>query len=66
MGLALPASEPVSVWTIEEVATYLRISRQKAYAMAASGELPTIRMGRSVRVRRDRLEAWLDQQSQAK
>ena len=54
----------VPLLTLEEVARMLRISRGKAYGMAASGELPIVRMGRSVRVRRDRLEAWLDERSQ--
>lgn len=49
--------------TVEEVARMLRISRGKAYSMAASGAIPTVRMGRSVRVRQDRLEAWLDARS---
>jgi excisionase family DNA binding protein len=56
------ATEPVLI-TVEEAGRLLRISRGKAYAMAASGELPTIRMGRSVRVRRDRMEAWLDERT---
>jgi PTS system nitrogen regulatory IIA component len=49
--------------TVDEVARYLRISIAKAYQMAARGELPTVRMGRTVRVRADRLEAWLDQRT---
>jgi excisionase family DNA binding protein len=56
------ATEPVLL-TVEEAARLLRISRGKAYSMATSGELPTVRMGRSVRVRRDRLDAWLDERS---
>lgn len=56
------SAEPALI-TVEEAARYLRISRGKAYAMAASGELPTVRMGRSIRVRRDRLEGWLDARS---
>jgi excisionase family DNA binding protein len=48
--------------TIEEAARYLRLSRAKVYSMAARGELPAVKMGRSVRVRRDRLDAWLDSQ----
>ena len=51
------------ILTVEEVSRLLRISRAKAYGLIASGELPSIRMGRSVRVRRDRLEAWLDDRS---
>ena len=49
--------------TIEEAARYLRLSISKTYGMAARGELPSVRMGRSVRIRRDRLDAWLDAQS---
>ena len=49
--------------TIEEAARYLRLSRAKVYQMAQRSELPSVRMGRSVRVRRDRLDAWLDEQS---
>jgi excisionase family DNA binding protein len=49
--------------TIDEAATFLRLSRGKTYQLAQSGELPTVRMGRSVRVRRDRLQAWLDERS---
>lgn len=55
-------SEPILI-TLEEAARLLRISRGKAYQMAARQELPVVRMGRSVRIRRDRLEAWLDEHS---
>lgn len=43
-----------------EVATVLGISRSKAYDMIASGELPSIRIGKYVRVPRARLYAWID------
>lgn len=62
MTLAVTTAEP-GLLTVDEAATYLRISRAKAYQMAASGDLPTIRMGRSVRVRRDKLADWLDERS---
>jgi excisionase family DNA binding protein len=45
--------------TVPEVAQRLRISRQRAYTMAQRGELPTVKFGRSVRVRPDALEAWI-------
>ena len=54
--------EPL-LMSLEETARLLRISRGKAYQMAATGELPVVRMGRSVRVRRDRLQAWLDERT---
>lgn len=54
-------TEP-AVLTIDEAAKYLRLSRAKTYQLAQHGELPCLHIGRSVRVRRDRLDAWLDAQ----
>jgi len=62
MTLHQPAAED-GLLTVDEAARFLRISRAKAYGMAQTGELPTVRMGRSVRIRRDRLAAWLDERS---
>lgn len=56
------ATEPLLI-SLEETARLLRISRGMAYKLAATGELPVVRMGRSVRVRRDRLEVWLDERT---
>ena len=58
-------AEPPLLLSLEETARLLQISRGKAYAMAKAGELPTVRMGRSVRVPRVRLEAWLDERTNA-
>ena len=54
--------EPL-MYRADEVATALRIGRSKAYAMMASGELPTVRLGRAVRVPRAALEAWIRAQT---
>ena len=35
---------------VEEAATYLGIGRQQAYAAVRSGQIPSIRVGRSWRV----------------
>jgi excisionase family DNA binding protein len=48
-----------AVLTIEEAAEILRIGRSAAYAAAKSGDLPTIRVGRLLRVPRYRLEQML-------
>lgn len=62
MTLAVTTAES-GLLTVDEVATYLRISRAKAYQLVAAGDLPSVRMGRSVRVRRDKLADWLDERS---
>ena len=51
---------------VEDAASVLSVGRSKAYAMAASGELPSIRIGRrSVRVPVAALEAWINERAAA-
>jgi excisionase family DNA binding protein len=52
------------VYTIEEAAKVLRIGRSAAYDAARRGDLPTIRVGRSLRVPRHRLDALLGIQNE--
>ena len=50
--------------SVPEVARLLRINRGRAYAMAADGSLPgVIRLGRTIRVDRERLIAGLQKAS---
>ena len=42
-------SEPLLL-RVADAAELIAVSRAKAYAMCASGELPTVRLGRSTRV----------------
>lgn len=48
-----------AVLTVEEAAAILRVSRSAAYAAAAAGQLPAVRIGRTLRVPRQALEALL-------
>ena len=56
------------VYTVEEAATLLRISRTLAYDAAASGELPTVRVGRRLLVQKaallKKLEAGQGQEAE--
>jgi excisionase family DNA binding protein len=45
---------------VPEVAKTLRIARSRAYELVAGGEIPSVRIGRSVRVSRRDLERWLE------
>ena len=47
----------------EEVARRLSLRRATVYLMMASGELPTFRKGRAVRVPARALEQWLEKQT---
>lgn len=50
---------PISL-TVEEAATILGIGRTAAYEAVKQGIIPHFRVGRHVRVGRDRLFAWID------
>ena len=43
----------------DEIADILKISLAKAYTMLQRGELPTVRIGRLVRVRQSDLEKYI-------
>jgi excisionase family DNA binding protein len=47
---------------VPEVAEVLRIARSRAYEWVANGEIPAVRIGRSVRVSRKELDHWLEGQ----
>lgn len=47
-----------------DVAALLNVGRTTVYALLASGDLPAVRIGRSVRVPRDGLEAWVHAQTE--
>ncbi len=49
---------------IEEAARYLSLGRSKTYQLVASGELPVVRIGRSVRVPAAALRRWVEQQAE--
>lgn len=61
--MALGTIEP-ELLTIEESAQILRIGRSRAYEMAEAGHMPgLIHMGRSLRVSKRRLLAWIEEQT---
>lgn len=45
---------------VPEVARVLRIARSRAYELVAEGEIPSVRIGRSVRVSRKELDRWIE------
>jgi len=56
----MKANELALLLRHEEAVSLLGISRSKVYAMLASGQLPSIRAGKSVRIPRAALERWID------
>ena len=53
-------------YTIDETASVLGISRTHAYRMAASGALPTVRLGSKILIPRRAIDEMLSGQHQPK
>lgn len=49
---------------IPEVAETLGIGRTKIYEMIATGELPTVRFGRAIRISVSTLQRWVEENEQ--
>ena len=59
-----PRSEPMpekfeKLLTVEEARKRLALGVTKTYSMITSGELPTLRLGRAIRIRESALNAWM-------
>jgi excisionase family DNA binding protein len=47
---------------LREVQQILGIGKTKGYELVATGAIPSVRIGRSIRVSRQELERWLEAQ----
>jgi excisionase family DNA binding protein len=54
------------ILTPKELAHYLRLNLQTVYRMVARGDIPTIRIGRTVRFRKSVIEDWLEGKTEFK
>jgi excisionase family DNA binding protein len=50
--------EDIAIMTVRDVANYLRLSEAKVYRLAKEGGVPSFRLGKSWRFRRDLLDEW--------
>jgi excisionase family DNA binding protein len=55
-------ARPLAV-RVSEAARLLDIGRSKCYELIRTGELPAIRVGKTIRVSLDALEAWVRRQA---
>jgi excisionase family DNA binding protein len=54
-------SEETSEWlTLANLSVWLKVSKTTAYQLVSSREIPSYRIGRSIRVRRKDVERWLE------
>ncbi|WP_417832563.1 helix-turn-helix domain-containing protein [Terasakiella sp.] len=50
------------IWTIKEVATYLKIKEKTAYALVAQGKILGFKVGGAWRFRRNEIDKWITEQ----
>jgi len=46
------------ILTVEEVATYLKVTERSIYSLLSRREIPAFKVGGTWRFRRDEIEAW--------
>lgn len=51
--------------TIKDVMRITKLGRTKVYELIRDGELPIVRLGRSIRIRRSALVAWIAEHEEA-
>jgi excisionase family DNA binding protein len=49
------------IWTVRDVAGYLRMSEAKVYRLVREQKMPVVRIGKTWRFRKDLLDRWLSQ-----
>ena len=48
-----------ALWTVREAAAFLRLGRNTVYEWAASGKLPSLRLGSRIRFQPSALRRWV-------
>ena len=56
-------SEKQEILTIEELSEYLRIPRSTLYKLCQEGRIPSQKVGRHWRFRKQTIDQWLDEKS---
>jgi len=61
-GGARSMIDPPMLLTVRDVEAELQLGRTRTYELIRSGQIPVIRLGRSVRIPREALRRWIDDQ----
>lgn len=59
MEMPIVPVQSAQIFTVKEAANFLRVSPWKIYDLAQGGNIPYIRVGRSLRFSRTQLEDWM-------
>jgi excisionase family DNA binding protein len=57
--MCVPTGDLPLALTVEQAAKLLNISRNLAYDLVRQGVIPSLRLGRIIRISRSRLEEWM-------
>ena len=50
------------IWTLKEVADYLKLAEKTAYRLASEGKLPGFKVGGSWRFKQIDVQHWIEEQ----
>lgn len=59
--VCLMVDNPGDVLTIEDLSVYLKIPRSTLYKLVREGKIPSQKIGRHWRFRREAINQWLDE-----
>ena len=51
------------ILTVPETAEYLKLSKSKVYYLVQRNQIPHLKIGKNVRIRREDLLAWLEKKA---
>lgn len=54
------------LYSVQDVAALLSMSPTNIYRLVNAGTIPIIRIGKSIRIKRDDLEAWVESMESAR
>jgi putative molybdopterin biosynthesis protein len=52
------------IYTVPEIAQYLKMSKSKVYDLVKKKKIPFIKIGRNVRIRQSDFDEWLEEMTQ--
>ncbi len=54
-----------AIFTLNELAAYLKVGKRTLYRLAAHGEIPAFKVGGTWRFRQSEIDQWINDQTQA-
>lgn len=52
------------ILSLEELSRYLKVSKQVIYKLVQRGKIPSFKLGRRLRFRKSKIDAWIDKHEQ--